>query len=191
MHVLTTISLIVISILYIGLLIAHWKIWRMGKTKSIKSRKCCICFYVYDLCGSDHRTAFGSRWYSIGIGWDGQCLGGAALCMPLSWYIMGSGRKDYPSGRQSGETALPVWSVQESSQWFTVFVWEEWEQQKNRWSIWHWCFSLGSVLWHLWFWECCHVSIRKRVEVDERNKIANLIDWYEKDQQCHTFCFRF
>ena len=32
----------------------------------------------------------------------------AALCMPLSWYIMGSGRKDYPSGRQSGETALPV-----------------------------------------------------------------------------------
>ena len=115
----------------------------------------------------------------------------AALCMPLSWYIMGSGRKDYPSGRQSGETALPAWSVQESSQWFTAFVWEEWEQQKNRWSIWHWCFSLGSVLWHLWFWECCHVSIRKRVEVDERNKIANLIDWYEKDQQCHTFCFRF
>ena len=32
----------------------------------------------------------------------------AALCMPLSWYIMGSGRKDYPSGRQSGETALPA-----------------------------------------------------------------------------------
>ena len=27
--------------------------------------------------------------------------------------------------------------------------------------------------------------------LDERNKIANLIDWYEKDQQCHTFCFRF
>ena len=23
--------------------------------------KRCICFYVYDLCGSDHRTAFGSR----------------------------------------------------------------------------------------------------------------------------------